>query len=425
MVRCNPERRGVLLGVCLSASNARYPLMPLTDLQVRKEKPSDKPRKLADGGGLYLLVNQAGKYWRWKYRFEGKEKVMALGVYPDVSLAEAREAHQTARKLLASGADPMAERKQQAFAPAGTTFMQVARQWWDHWSPSRSARHADYVLRRMETDIFPALGQRPISEILAPELVRMTKAIEARGALDIAKRSLQTCSQIFRYAIAHGLATRNPATEIRPGDILVSRRKQNYARVDAKELPALLRHIEVYQGSSVTRMAMKLMAMTFVRTSELIGARWEEFDLDNARWDIPAERMKMKSPHIVLLSRQAVTLLRMLHTLTGHRELLFPGDRDFKKPMSNNTILKALERMGYKGRMTGHGFRGIASTILHEQGWPHEHIELQLAHQERDDVSAAYNHALYLKPRAEMMQWWSDYLDRCVSGASVTQLRSA
>lgn len=219
------------MGVCLSASNTRYPLMPLTDLQVRKEKPSDKPRKLADGGGLYLLVNQAGKYWRWKYRFEGKEKVMALGVYPDVSLAEAREAHQTARKLLASGADPMAERKQQAFAPSGTTFMQVARQWWDHWSPSRSARHADYVLRRMETDIFPALGQRPISEILAPELVRMTKAIEERGALDIAKRSLQTCSQIFRYAIAHGLATRNPATEIRPGDILVSRRKQNYARV--------------------------------------------------------------------------------------------------------------------------------------------------------------------------------------------------
>lgn len=423
MVRCNPEHRGVLLGVCLSASNTRYPLMPLTDLQVRKEKPSDKPRKLADGGGLYLLVNQAGKYWRWKYRFEGKEKVMALGVYPDVSLAEAREAHQIARKLLASGADPMAERKQQAFAPAGTTFMQVARQWWDHWSPSRSARHADYVLRRMEADIFPALGQRPIGEIQAPELVRMTKMIEERGALDIAKRSLQTCGQIFRYAIAHGLATRNPATEIRPGDILVARRKQNYARVDAKELPALLRHIEVYQGSSVTRMAMKLIAMTFVRTSELIGARWDEFDLENARWDIPAERMKMKSPHIVLLSRQAVTLLQMLHTLTGHRDLLFPGERDFKKPMSNNTILKALERMGYKGRMTGHGFRGIASTILHEQGWPHEHIELQLAHQERDDVSAAYNHALYLKPRAEMMQWWSDYLDRCVVGASVTSLR--
>ncbi|HEY4074682.1 MAG TPA: integrase arm-type DNA-binding domain-containing protein, partial [Herbaspirillum sp.] len=301
--------------------------MPLTDLQIRKEKPSEKPRKLADSGGLYLLINQAGKYWRWKYRFEGKEKVMALGVYPEVTLAEAREAHQTVRKLLATGTDPMAERKQQALTTVGTTFAQVARQWWEHWSPSRSERHAEYVLRRLEGDIFPLLGHRPIDDVQAPELVRMTKAIEERGALDIAKRSLQTCGQIFRYAIAHGLAIRNPATEIRPGDILIARKKQNYARLDAKELPALLRHIEVYQGSSVTRLAMKLMAMTFVRTTELIGAHWKEFDLDNARWDIPSERMKMKSPHIVLLSRQAVSLLRMLHTLTGHRVLLFPGDR--------------------------------------------------------------------------------------------------
>lgn len=396
--------------------------MPLTDLQIRKEKPTDKPRKLSDGGGLYLLVNQTGKYWRWKYRFEGKEKVMALGVYPEITLAEAREAHQRARKLLATGVDPVADRKQQA-TQAKTTFQQVAQAWWKHWSPSRSARHAGYVMRRLEADVFPALGKRPVDEIQAPELVKMTRAIEERGALDIAKRSLQTCGQVFRYAIAHGHAIRNPATEIRPGDILTIRKKQNYARLDAKELPELLRHIEVYQGSSVTRLAMKLMAMTFVRTSELIGARWEEFDLDNARWDIPAERMKMKTPHIVLLSHQAVQLLRNLHTLTGHRALLFPGERSHEKPMSNNTILKALERMGYKGRMTGHGFRGIASTVLHEQGWPHEHIELQLAHQERDDTSAAYNHALYLKPRAEMMQWWSDYLDRSVAGAVVLDLR--
>lgn len=271
--------------------------------------------------------------------------------------------------------------------------------------------------------MFPSLGTRPVDEIHAPEVVKMIKIIEERGALDIAKRSLQTCGQIFRYAIAHGYATRNPATDIRPGDILTVRKKQHYARLDAKELPDLLRHIEVYQGSSVTRLAMKLMAMTFVRTSELIGARWEEFDLDNARWDIPSGRMKMRTPHIVLLSRQTVQLLRTLHTLTGHRELLFPGDRDHKKPMSNNTILKALERMGYKGRMTGHGFRGIASTVLHEQGWPHEHIELQLAHQERDDTSAAYNHAQYLKPRAEMMQWWSDYLDQCVTEVPMSGLK--
>lgn len=398
--------------------------MPLTDTQIRREKPTDKPRKLSDGGGLYLLVNQTGKYWRWKYRFEGKEKVMALGVYPEVTLAEARQAHQAGRKLLATGVDPVVDRRQQA-TQTKTTFQQIAQEWWEHWSPSRSERHAEYVKRRLEADVFPAIGKRPIDEVQAPELVQMVKAIESRGALDIAKRSLQTCGQVFRYAIAHGHATRNPATEIKPNDVLTSRKKENYARLDAKELPELLLDIEAYQGSSVTRLAMKLMAMTFVRTKELIGAKWKEFDLDNARWDIPAERMKMKTPHIVALSKQAVQLLRTLHTLTGHRALLFPGDRNHEKPMSNNTILKALERMGYKGRMTGHGFRGVASTVLHEQGWPHDHIELQLAHQERNDTSAAYNHALYLAPRAQMMQAWSDYLDRCAAGGKIIELKTA
>ncbi|WP_417276514.1 tyrosine-type recombinase/integrase [Castellaniella sp.] len=400
--------------------------MSLTDLSIRNAKPSPRLQKLSDGRGLQLHITSSGsKLWRWAYRFGGKQKQMAFGVYPDVSLAQARQAADEARALLAAGTDPMEQRKADKVnreRSVDNTFEIIARKWWKHWSPARSSRHAEYVIRRLEADAFPALGERAIDEIQAPEVVKMVKAIESRGALDIAKRLLQTCGQVFRYAIAHGYATRNPATDIRPGDILVVRKKQNYARLDAKELPDLLRHIEVYQGSSVTRLAMKLMAMTFVRTSELIGARWVEFDLDDARWDIPSERMKMKTPHIVLLSHQSVQLLRNLHTLTGHRELLFPGDRDHKKPMSNNTILKALERMGYKGRMTGHGFRGIASTVLHEEGWPHEHIELQLAHQERDDTSAAYNHALYLKPRAEMMQWWSDYLDRCVSEVAVHAL---
>lgn len=392
--------------------------MPLTDLSIRNAKPGPRLQKLSDGRGLQLHITPAGsKLWRWAYRFDGKQKLMAFGVYPDVSLAQARQAADEARALLATGIDPMEQRKADKLMVERSvdTFEIIAREWWKHWSPARSARHAEYVIRRLEADVFPILGERPIDEIQTPEVVTMVKGIAERGALDIAKRSLQTCGQIFRYAIAHGHATRNPATDIRPGDILAARKKQNYARLDAKELPDLLRHIEVYQGSSVTRLAMKLMAMTFVRTSELIGARWEEFDLDAARWNIPPERMKMKTPHVVLLSRQAVQLLRTLHTLTGHRELLFPGERDHRKPMSNNTILKALERMGYKGRMTGHGFRGIASTVLHEHGWPHEHIELQLAHQERDDTSAAYNHAQYLKPRAEMMQWWSDYLEQCVA----------
>jgi len=312
----------------------------------------------------------------------------------------------------------MVERKAEK-AAAENSFQSIALAWWQHWQDGMNQRHALQVKRRMEADIFPQLGARPIAAIEAPELVAMVKAIEERGARDIAKRALETTGQVFRYAIAHGYSRRNPASEIRPGDILKSTRKVNYARVDARELPDLLRSIEVYQGTHVTRLAMKLIALTFVRTSELIGAKWTEFDLEACRWDIPAERMKMRTPHIVPLSRQALDVLSTLRTLSGRSEWLFPGDRNAKKPMSNNTILKALERMGYKGRMTGHGFRGLASTILHEQGHNHEHIELQLAHAPRNAVSAAYNHALYLEPRAKMMQGWADYLEQTQRGGKV------
>ncbi len=400
--------------------------MALTDTALRSSKPRETLYKLSDGRGLQCHVTtQGSKLWRWAYRFDGKQKIMALGSYPDVSLAQARDRSDQARKLLATGIDPMAQRKATKIArrlAVEDTFAAIAKKWWESWKAARSESHTVYVWRRLEADVFPAIGSRPIADIEVPELVLMMKKIEERGALDIAKRALQTCSQIFRYAIAHGVAKRNPAAEIRPSDVLASRKKEHYARVDAKELPQLLRKIEVYNGSTITRTAIKLMAMTFVRTKELIGAQWSEFDLDAARWDIPAERMKMKTPHIVPLSIQAITLLRSLHTLTGHSLLLFPGERDHEKPMSNNTILMALDRMGYKHRMTGHGFRGIASTLLHEQGWPHEHIELQLAHQERNQVSASYNHALYLQPRAQMMQAWSDHLDAQISG-NVVALR--
>lgn len=401
--------------------------MPLTDTAVKAAKPGARPLKVADGKGLYLLVPPTGsKLWRWKYRVDGKEKVMALGSYPAVSLAQARDAMEDARKLLAKGTDPMAKRKADKVArqlSAENSFATVARLWWDHWKTTRSASHTGYVLRRLEADVFPAIGSRPIDDIEAPELVAMVKAIAARGALDIAKRALQTTGQVFRFAIAHGKATRNPVADIKPGDILPARKKANYARLDTKELPELLRHIEGYQGSAVTRLAMKLMALTFVRTSELIGARWEEFDLEAGRWDIPPARMKMKSPHIVPLSAQAVNILKALEIVSGSGPLVFPGEREHEKPMSNNTILAALSRMGYRGRMTGHGFRGIASTLLHEMGFNHAHIELQLAHQERDEVSAAYNHATYLRKRAAMMQQWADYLDNCATGKVLTFTR--
>jgi integrase len=378
---------------------------------------------MGDGGGLYLWVKPTGgKLWRWSYRFDGKEKLMSLGKYPDVPLALARERHAEARKLLATGVDPMAQRKAEKTAEkiaVENTFQSVTTQWLEHWEEGKSPRHVDSVRRRMEADILPCLGARPIAEIEAPELVAMANAIQDRGARDIAKRALETVGQVFRYGIAHGYAKRNPATEIRPSDILKSSPKTNYARIDAKELPTLLRRIEVYQGKQVTRLAMKLMSMTFVRTTELIEAKWGEFDLENARWDIPAERMKMRTPHIVPLARQSLEVLEMLRDFTGSNEWLFPGDLNAAQPMSNNTILAALKRMGYKGRMTGHGFRGLASTILHEQGYAHDHIELQLAHAPRNAVSAAYNHALYLEPRAKMMQDWADFLERTQRGGKV------
>lgn len=395
--------------------------MVLTVTGIDKAKPTEKQYRMPDARGLVLLVRPNGsKLWQLRYRHEGKEKTASLGQYPDVSLANARVKRDESRKLVAAKVDPVEKKRAELKAKTlahENNFEAVAREWWAHWKAGRSSTsHVDQTLRRLEAGVFPAIGKRPTAEIEAPELVAMAKAIESRGATDVAKRALQTCGQIFRYAIAHGKARRNPVTDVKPSEILKARAATNYARVGAGELPQLLRKIEAYKGTPTTRLAIKLMALTFVRTGELIGARWAEFDLDAARWDIPAARMKMKSPHVVPLSPQAVEVLRTLQTVTGERELLFPGERDHGKPMSNNTILKALEIMGYKGKMTGHGFRGIASTVLHEHGFDHMHIELQLAHAERSSVSAAYNHALYLSQRTKMMQWWGAYLERLKSG---------
>jgi integrase len=316
--------------------------MGLTDTEIKKSKPAEASYRLSDSGGMYLVVSPAGgKLWRWKYRFDGKEKLMALGKYPQISLAMARERHAEGRKLLAIGVDPMAQRKAEKAADhvaSSNSFATIAAEWLEHWREGKSPRHADSVRRRMAADILPCLGARPLTEIEAPELVAMTKAIEQRGARDIAKRALETAGQVFRYAIAHGYSKRNPASEIRPSDILKTVRKTNYARIDAKELPELLKKIEIYQGTHVTRLAMKLMALTFVRTSELIGACWDEFDFDALRWDIPEDRMKMRTPHIVPLSRQAIEVLEMLRSLSGNNAWVFPGDRGAAKPMSNNTI---------------------------------------------------------------------------------------
>jgi len=396
--------------------------MPLSDTAIRTLKPGEKPYKTYDRDGLFLLVNPSGsKLWRWRYSFDGKEKLMALGEYPVVNLAQARERHFAARKKLTAGTDPMAERKAEAEAKqrenearereAENSFENIARRWWKWWAAGKSPRHADYVLRRLEADVFPAFGHRFIDAVISADIRELMLGIEGRGARDVAKRAHETTGQIFRYAIARGIASRNPAADFKPKDILPEAKEENFSRVDAKELPGLLLKMENYEGDALTRLAMRLMAYTFVRTSELIEAEWPEFDLDNARWDIPAERMKMNTPHIVPLSRQSAEVLRALKLLTGKGRFVFPGANDKNKPMSNNTILFALYRLGYKGRMTGHGFRGLASTILHENDFAEEHVELQLAHQRRNKVAAAYNHAKYLSQRAAMMQWWADYLD--------------
>ena len=401
--------------------------MSLTDTEIKKAKPGDKPYKMADGGRLYLLVNPSGgKLWRWAYNFEGKQKLMAFGKYPEVSLSRARERHAKQRAILADGIDPMAQKKTLKTATrvaSENSFGAVAALWVEHWKQGKSPRHVDSIRRRLASDVIPCLGQRPIQDIEVPELVAMAKAIEQRGAVHLAKRALEMTGQVFRYAIGHGRAKRNPASEIKPSDILKSVTKTNHARIDAKELQKLLINVEVYRGTHITRLAIKLLALTFVRTSELIEAKWTEFDLEAGRWDIPAARMKMRTPHIVPLARQTIEVLEMLRPLSSNSEWLFPGDRNRAKPMSNNTILKGLERMGYKGRMTGHGFRGLASTILHEQGYSHDHIELQLAHAPRNAVSAAYNHALYLEPRTKMMRDWAHYLELTRCGVRLMPIR--
>jgi len=389
--------------------------MPLTDTAIRAAKPAEKPRKLFDGEGLYLeIAPSGGKWWRLKYRWVGREKRLSLGTYPEVTLLEARRRRDDAKRTLAEGADPSAERQSQkmaANAAAGNTFETVARAWHVSWKRTRTQKHAAQVLRRLELDVFPKLGSMPITSIKAPDLVAMAKAVEKRGAHDLARRAIQISGQVFRYAIGHGLAEHNPARDIEPSDVLQPVVEHNYARVAPERLPVLLQAINRYDGHERTRLALHLMSLAFLRTSELIGARWREFDLDGQRWTVPAGRMKMPTPHIVPLARQAVEVLRSLKDAGTGDELLFPGNTDHEKPISNNTLLFALYRMGFKGEMTGHGFRGVASTALHEMGMEHAHIELQLAHQERDRVSAAYNYAKYLPQRAKMMQAWADHLD--------------
>jgi integrase len=387
--------------------------MPLTDVAVRNAKPKVKPFKLSDGGGLFLWVQPAGgKWWRYKYRFAGKEKLLAIGSYPDVSLAEARERHSVARKSLSAGIDPneaKKEAKRQIMLKSENTFETMAKEWYEQRRNKWVTNYSEKMIKRLERHVFPKLGFRPITSITAPEILSTLRVIEKNDALDLARRMMQTCGQIFMYAIATGRAERNPVPDLRGA--LKTPVYNHHAYLKADELPEYLRKLEAYDGALQTKLALRFLLLTFVRTTELRAAEWTEIDFDKAEWRIPAARMKMKELHIVPLSRQAVAVLRELQNHTGNRQYLFPNQHKPANFMSENTMLYALYRMGYHSRTTGHGFRSTASTILNENGFPPDVVERQLAHAERNKVRAAYNHAQHLPKRRKMMQWWADYLD--------------
>lgn len=405
--------------------------MALTDTACKNAKPKEegKPVKLSDEKGLHLLVNQTGKYWRQAYRFNGKQKNLALGVYPEVSLKEAREKRDRARRLLAEGIDPGEHRKTTKATKAlqaENSFEAVAREWFAKYKPIWTDGHADRILRRLERDIFPWLGSRPVADIEAPELLANLQRIEQRGAVETAHRAMQNTGQVFRYAIATGRAKYNPAADL--VGALAPVVKTSFPTItDPAKIGELLRALDGYQGSLETKCALKLAPLVFVRPGELRKAEWQEIDLDASKWVIPAERMKMREKHVVPLSSQAVNVLRELQSLTGHGQYVFPGARSNKRPMSENTVNAALRRLGYdKDTMTGHGFRHMASTMLNEQGWNRDAIERQMAHGERNKIRATYNYAEYMPERIKMMQAWADYLDGLKAGAKIIPMyRSA
>jgi len=403
----------------------------MEDIEARKAKPREKPYKISDERGLYLLViPSGGKSWRMNYRVDGKQKTLSLGLYPEVSLAQARKKREDARKMLAEGLDPMAERaavKAAKTAKETHTFEVIAKEWLDTLAPTWAPVTLEHARQRLEHDLFPDLGQKPIADITAPELLAVLRKIAARGAVHTAGRARADAGRVFRYAIATGRAERDPSADLR-GALPTEKVKHRSAIVEPKQVGELMRAIEGYSGSPIVRAAFRLSPLVFLRPGELASAEWAEFDLDAGEWRIPGPRMKMKDLHIVPLSRQAVALLRDLHPLTGHGRFVFPAERaGSDRHMSRESIRAALIRMGYgpdsETPMTAHGFRGMASTLLHEQGWPSDVIERQLAHAERNKIKAAYNHAEYLPERRRMMQAWADYLDGLKAGAEVIPFR--
>jgi integrase len=385
--------------------------MPLTNLKVEKAKPKEKQYKLADERGMYLLIHpKGGKWWRLDYRFQGKRKTLSLGTVPDVSLKDARKKRDEARSILDDGADPSYYRAS-AKAFGEDSFEAVAREWFEKFRGQWAQSHAVKILGRLEKDLLPWVGSRPIDAIEPPELLRAFRRVENRGALESAHRIQQIASRVFRYGVATGRCSRDPTADLKGA--LPPNRSNHFATItDPKEIGGLLRAIDGYQGSPITRSALTLAPLVFVRPGELRHAEWMEIHPNRAEWRIPAAKMKMKRDHIVPLADQAIQILEEVKPLTGNGRYVFPSVLTTGRPMSDNTINSALRRLGYsKDEMTGHGFRSMASTVLNENSWTPDAIERQLAHVEGNSVRAAYNYAEHLEERRRMMQWWADYLD--------------
>lgn len=392
--------------------------MPLTAIQVKEAKSSDKNQKLSDGQGMYLLVKtNASKYWRLDYRFAGRRKTYAIGVYPQVSLKEAREHRYEAKKLLSEGLDPNQQKKERKRNTDIPTFAEIATMWWLHERDQWTTDHANRVIKRLRDNSFIDLGKLPADQITPLQIIAVIKKIEERGALDVANRVKQGIKATYRYGIQHGIVTINPAGDL--DGIVKARKVKHRSSLPKSELPQFLEDLESYRfrGTLLTQLAIKLLVLTFVRPGELRAATWREFDIAGRIWRIPAERMKMKVEHLVPLSTQTIELLAMLKEINRREDLLFPCVTNRDKAMSDNTMRQAIFRLGYDGKTAGkskavpHGFRATASSILNEVGFNPDAIERQLSHQERNGVRAAYtHHARYMEDRTKMMQFWSDYL---------------
>ncbi|EMM6764538.1 tyrosine-type recombinase/integrase [Pluralibacter gergoviae] len=395
--------------------------MKLTATEIKAAKPKDKTYKLSDGGGMYLEIFPNGtKSWRLKYRIGGKEKRVVFGVYPTVTLAEARARRDEAKRVLAAGGDPGQEKqaeKQAKVMAVSNSFERLALEWHEHKAPNWSAGYASDILEYLRKDIFPYIGARAITDIKPVEMLAVLRKMEQRGVLDKLKKTRQACRQIFTYAVITGRAENNPVVDL--ASALKAPKQKHFPHLSVEQIPDFLRALNDYSGSLVTRNATRMLMLTGLRTIELRSSEWADIDYEKAIWNIPAERMKMRRPHIVPITSQVKELLEEVRQLTGRGKYVFPGRNDAGKPMSEASINQVIKRIGYDGKATGHGFRHTMSTILHEQGYNTAWIETQLAHVDKNSIRGTYNHAQYLDGRREMLQWYADYMMALESGGNV------